>query len=776
MKNKPWIFFAISFLCITYLMLGVRSWLGWFLLLLWTSRVMCFKDGKIIMQIMCFCCCAFFIVQWHQLQHTTHLNGDEETFILSLERNSLKIDGDYLSCIGKLEAAGTMQSREKLAVQYYIPTQKEQSQWLTSVPPTKIWVQGELIQPGQPTNFNQFNYRDYLKRQNIHWQLRAEKIKTTHTSASFYQKIDGLRFRILRDIDAQFHQKIASYLKILFFGEGTALAQPIKESYRALGIIHLFSISGFHISYLTRVIRQFFLRLGMTHERTNLLLVIILPFYGLLAGLSISIFRAVIQKVVQISGIILDKEISSLDAWALTLVLALVMNPYAIFELSFQLSYSLSALFIMMGQQQWIRRLSGFQHNLLLSALAMVISVPILGYHFYEVSWLTLFSNVLFIPLFTKALIPILVILLFIRILVPHTFIFAGLNHIVGMVFSKFEWTLLKITKQYNFSFVLGRLPYFVLFILIGIILFNLKKIEQKQRLSLPLQLAICTCLFWNRLSPLGYVVMLDVGQGDAILIKEPMTRKITLIDTGGQVQWQEKEDWQQRDREFTIGKNVVVPSIKSLGITQIDRLYITHPHADHMGEIKNIARELSIKEIAGTRHTLIDPAFQKQIQELNQTKLLEIHNETILNYPTNNTFVVHPKLNYSDKNNQSLVLYVKIEGDTWLFTGDLEAEGEKDFIQSFPSLTVDYLKVGHHGSATSSTEEFMDSVQPQIALISVGAKNSFGHPSPEIIQRFTEQQIELYTTADNGAIKVNYYPALPIKINKWSKKIQTVN
>ncbi|MDN6195300.1 MAG: MBL fold metallo-hydrolase, partial [Atopostipes suicloacalis] len=278
----------------------------------------------------------------------------------------------------------------------------------------------------------------------------------------------------------------------------------------------------------------------------------------------------------------------------------------------------------------------------------------------------------------------------------------------------------------------------------------------------------------WNKLSPIGYVLFLDVGQGDSILIKDPSTRKISLIDTGGRVSWQEKENWQKRNKNFTIGKDVVVPSIKSLGISTIDRLYISHAHADHMGEIKNIYEEIKIKEVASTLTTLEDESVKKQLSGLKEKRIVEVKENSRLDYPTPNTLAVHPGIHYNDKNNQSLVLYVKIGKDYWLFTGDLEAQGEKDLIETYPSLSANYLKVAHHGSSTSSTEEFINTIQPRNAFVSVAKKNRHNHPNPELIESFLERKMNTYLTSEDGAIKISYFK-VPL-VNKWSTKIERVN
>lgn len=775
MKKSRWIFPAILLMLLTNLFLGEHKLIGLLFLLLWLLRIFLLGDSRLSIQTLLLMSLFSFIVLIHLSQNRTVLSGEEEQFILSLNRSSFKIDGDYLSFIGVSKK--NEKKNEKLVIQYYIPSKEEKESWENQPVPTTVLVNGDLVKANSNSNFNQFNYKKYLNRQKINWLLKAQQIQVISTDQiepTILQSIASIRFKILEYLDKNFHEKVASYLKILFIGESSALNENTKQSYRSLGLIHLFSISGFHISYLAKVIERFFLRLGITKERTNLLLVIILPLYGLIAGLSISIFRAVTQKIVKVLSVILNQEIDNLDAWSFALIFALALNPYSIFELSFQLSYSLSVLFILVGKRKWIQELGLFRQSLVFSILASLISLPILTYHFYEISWITILSNLLFIPFFSYLLFPTLSILLLMSFFSSKTAFFIHLNRIVAAFLIQLESVLLGLTDQYNFSLVTGRLPYFVLFVLFLMLLITLKKVENKNMPSLSVLFIILLSIMWNRWSPIGYIVMLDVGQGDSILIKEANTRKITLIDTGGKVQWQEKEDWQKREREFSIGKDIVASSLKSFGISQIDRLYISHAHADHMGEIYSLAQEIKIKEIATSKETINDQSFQAQVQKLKESSLLELAAIQSLNFPTSDTVLLHPNKVYPDKNNQSLVLYVKMGEDRWLFTGDLEAEGEKDLIKSFPSLKVDYLKIGHHGSSTSSTEEFLDCIQAKTGLISVGKKNRYDHPSPEVIHRLKEKDIQFYSTAEDGAIKIDYVK-LPF-INEWFKKIEKVN
>src|SRR5699024_1164720 len=172
------------------------------------------------------------------------------------------------------------------------------------------------------------------------------------------------------------------------------------QSYRALGVVHLFSISGFHITYLINLVRLFLLRMGVTHERTYLFLLLFLPFYGQLAGFGVSVFRAVFQNAFKLLSKLLHQPLDTLDAWALTFLLALFVNPYQIYQIAFQLSYTLSGIFILMGKQKWMQELNALAYTLLFSLMSGLASLPILTYHFFEIPWITVFANVLFIPFF----------------------------------------------------------------------------------------------------------------------------------------------------------------------------------------------------------------------------------------------------------------------------------------------------------------------------------------------------------------------------------------
>jgi len=358
--------------------------------------------------------------------------------------------------------------------------------------------------------------------------------------------------------------------------------------------------------------------------------------------------------------------------------------------------------------------------------------------------------------------------------ILAQTQLFTFLNDAVVLIITMVEQFLDLLTRTFNFSLVTGRLPVVILGVLVISIFIVLKNVEEKKYPSLLATLSIIVSLFYYQLSPAGYVTMLDVGQGESLLIKEPNTQKVTLIDTGGRVQWGEQEDWEKRTSPFSIGEDVVAPALKAFGISEIDRLYLTHADADHIGEIEAIGRELKIKEVAATPTTLTAPVVMKQLATLQHTEIVPLDPPEEINFPTANTLVLHPTTENDSKNNHSLVMYVKMGEDTWLFTGDIEKEAETQLLKQYPNLTSDYLKVAHHGSQTSSTQPFIEQIKPKAALISAGANNQFGHPHQEVLDRFANENIKVYTTSEQGAIQYRYLK-IPL-IDDWLIDKQTVH
>jgi len=258
-----------------------------------------------------------------------------------------------------------------------------------------------------------------------------------------------------------------------------------------------------------------------------------------------------------------------------------------------------------------------------------------------------------------------------------------------------------------------------------------------------------------------GRVIFLDVGQGDSIFIQLPHNGETILIDTGGQLPFK-KEPWQRQKKPFEVGRDIVLHELKGMGITHLDRLVLTHSDFDHIGGVQGLIGHIPIKSI------VVSPFFVPSKTErpwLEKARKLGTH--LIIAKPGDEwksqgaVFkVLWPKEKTTTSNGKSLVIEGDFGGERWLFTGDLEVPEEKRVLALYPNLKIDILKVGHHGSKTASSEAFLETLDPKLAIISVGAHNRYGHPNSKVLKRLKLLSIPTFRTDQSGAIVFTF--------NRW--------
>jgi len=245
----------------------------------------------------------------------------------------------------------------------------------------------------------------------------------------------------------------------------------------------------------------------------------------------------------------------------------------------------------------------------------------------------------------------------------------------------------------------------------------------------------------------------------------------VYLIDAGDKLQFN-TEKWRMRKSAFSVGKDVIVPLLKSKGITKIDQLIITHGDYDHIGSASYLMETMKIKQLTlGDGN--IETDLEKQLIEQARSQdvlIKKVKAGDIIGTNEIPFYVLSPQdMNVDSANDQSIVLFVELGGLKWLFMGDLEMKGELKLIGKYQKLKTDVVKIGHHGSKTSSTEDFIQTIQPAIAVISVGENNSYGHPAPEVMSRLYDHRIKIYRTDEGGAIRYiftkntgTFYETLP--------------
>ena len=707
---------------------------------------------------------VFFIRAYLEIDsNQTHFLGSERNFILLFNEIG-KINGDLLTI-----AVTDQKSKEPLLLRYKIKTENEKKLLQNELSPGMVCrVKGLLEKPPESSNPNAFNYKNYLLQNGIHWILEPEAfhINSCQNSPTPLTSIKRFRAEGIRYLEDYFPKETVPLAAALLFGSSDLISAETMDDYRDLGIVHLLAISGLHIAIVVAIFYQLLLRVGITRENCVLLLLLCLPLYGILTGASPSVNRSIMMTMI----LLICKRwgsayhVSPLDGICVTFLIYVFISPYVIYNVGFQLSFLVtftllvSIPYILESIEQPISAL------LSTSFLSMLSSAPILLYFFYEFSVISLVVNLIYIPLFNIVILPLVLVCFILHLL------FKGMIDPLLYLLNKIIiWTntMTEIIAQLPFNqVVLGKPSVFILILyIVGLTFFFIRWEKQRKHswhkyclLFIPLFLFSCQFLL-TTYSREGEVTILDVGQGDSIFINLPYGKGTYLIDTGGQLLF-EREAWQMKKRPFEVGRDTVVPFLKSKGITTLDKLIITHGDSDHAGGAEAVLNELKVKELvlpdsyekSELEEKLIKLATEKRIkirfvQKGDQWKV-ENQSFTILS-PNEGTS--------SNKNNSSIVLYTEMGGLRWLFTGDLEEEGEKRLIAEYPDLKIDVLKVGHHGSQTSSSDLFLDVLSPKLAIISAGKNNRFNHPHQDVLDALEKRKIKILRTDLSGAITYKF-------------------
>lgn len=522
------------------------------------------------------------------------------------------------------------------------------------------------------------------------------------------------------------------------------LDNDIFEDYKDNGVTHLFAISGMHITLFAGVIDKL-LKLFKVKENKRLVFIsLFLVFYAFITGFSSSIKRALVFVICNTINKIFKFNLKTIDILYIALSLLLITNRYLIYDIGFL--YSAIISFGIIKYSQVVKSSSKLKESLKLSCLTFFFSLPLSLYFYYEINFLGILNNLYYIPWISLIIYPLCLLTTLIHPLCYILEALINITEIITRIVSKI--TLFKLILPFSFKAVI--VYYIFLFLCLS-----------KKRIYF--LLITCEILFL-KVKPFfdnnAYVYFLDVSQGDSAIVITPYQKEVIMIDTGGKISYK-KDNNLKRNKEYHLSDSTIT-FLKSLNINKIDKLIISHGDFDHMGEASYLINNFKINEIifnCGGYNNL----ETNLIKDLNKKKIpyFSCCKKTVIN----DKISLLNSGNYDNENNNSIIAYIKLSNYTFLFMGDASVEVEQNLIKKYNLKNIDVLKIGHHGSKTSSSKEFIQKVNPKYSIISVGKNNRYGHPDNEVLNILRNK--EVYRTDINGSIKftirennldINYY------------------
>lgn len=649
---------------------------------------------------------------------------------------AIKIDGNKLSLI--------IHGKEDLLVNYYFNTIEEKESFALKLGDCVI-VNGKLSIPSKNTNFHLFNYKKYLLSKKIHYILSASNIVKYKESNLFYK----IKNYVISRIDSIPNN---SYIKSLILGDSSSIDKDYLTSYRQNGVSHLFAISGMHVVFIVKLLERIFNKIIKKDKIKDVIICLFLIFYVFLASFSISILRAVIMFIISKICKQIEYKLLPLEILIFTVCILLIINPYSIYSLSFKYS-CIVTLFLVLFSDLINKRKKYISKLFMTSFIAFLASIPIQINNFFSINYLSIIFNIFFVPCFTFIIFPLTILV----------FLFPFLINIYNLLIILIETISSGLSNIKIGIIILCHVNIFVVIWYYVLIFIALKQLRNNNYMSLfILGITIIIHTNINYLTKCLRVTMMDVGQGDSILIQLEHSKGNILIDTGGKENFID-EEWKKRNN-YSISENTIIPYLKSVGIKKIDYLILTHGDYDHIGESIELVKNFKVNKVIfncgeynDLEKELIDVLDKKNIKYYSCIKELKIKEYKLQFLNTKE---------YDNENDNSNVIYFNYKTFKFLFMGDAGLDKEKDILNEYTIKDIDFLKVGHHGSNTSSTEEFVSKINPKYSLISVGKNNRYGHPKESVLNTLVNSKI--YRTDLDGSIE--------IKLNKTGYKIRTCN
>jgi competence protein ComEC len=642
----------------------------------------------------------------------------------------------------------------------------------------KIRLSGLLEPFPFQRNPGEFDYGKYLALNDIQGVisvrgLRRVNVKEYPDENIFRTWLYSAQHSLYQIIDSLHSPRQAGFLKGIIFGYRGDIPSDVKQAFTDTGTIHILAVSGSNVAFVAFIFFSLFGLFRISRRAITGAAILGLIVYMLLTGSSPSVVRATIMIIVILCGTLFERKTDIYNSISFAAIILLLWNTNTLFDIGFQLSFSavisivyfyprLVSLYRFVPDKiTKIKIIDAGLKLLALSFSAQLGTIPFIVYYFNRISVISVIANLPVVPV-------------------------SGINTFIGAVeimiypissfIAKFYaaandslvWLLLEFVKHAaSVPFATIEIWHFPAVFIIGyfIAFFSVFNLDFAQlRIWMLIFVLILGNYFlfervWIDLNPKLIATVIDIGQGDAALLEFPNGKRM-LVDAGPSSQ------------QFDAGERTIVPFLKHKGIKKLDYLIITHPHSDHIGGAGSILKSIKVDTLAmasiNTENRLLRETLEIAREKNVGIKTIFAGNKIPIDSNAR-VYILYPRQDQcsgKSANNSSVVMKIYYGKSSMLLTGDTENTDEKSIICRYAEfLSNDILKVGHHGSRTSTSGEFLNIVRPGKAIISVGNRNQFHDPSPFTLKRLMSHMVEIERTDRSGAI------ILENDGNRWIRK-----
>lgn len=620
-----------------------------------------------------------------------------------------------------------------------------------------VLLKGQISGLQEARNPGNFDQKSYYVKEGICGIVWSEQIlKVTGEEKRLQEKLYQIRIEWKRTLMQILGEKQGGVLSAILLSEKSVMDEEIKEIYQKNGISHILAISGLHISFIGLGIYKIFRKLGIAYLISGGLALLVLGGYVIMIGITISVVRAFVMLILKIGADISGRVYDLPTALALSATITIAYQPLYLIDSGFLMSYGaiLGVILVLPALKKLFSCKYKRMEEMLSGVAINIMLFPVLLYFYFTFPTYSVFLNLIAVPL-----VPFILSMGFLGSLC------LCLNQTIGtcliVLAGKMLIILEKVAEVFNRfpgkQIVFGQPRFWQILIyyliLSSVLILVLKcqdaeKIKRARKYICLVFVASITMFYaehWteSRLQ----ITFVDVGQGDGIFMKSP----------GGQAYFIDGGSSDVNE----VGKYRIEPFLLSQGVGELDYVFLSHADSDHYSGMEEMIQRqdvgVRIKRLVLPENYSSDPTFFRLIELAREydTEVLVMEAGMQIKDGRLNITCIQPDDTYEKitGNAGSMVLDIDYDDFSMLCTGDVEAEGEERLIKNLTRKEYDVLKVAHHGSKNSTTTEFLKQVTSEIAIISAGKGNRYGHPHEDTIKRLQSMGCRVYSTIGNGAI-----------------------